>query len=50
MIFNQITNYDLILPTETCQRHLETRAAKVWYLVQTDQSVWILGEANEAVA
>ena len=50
MIFNQITNYDFILPTETCQRHLETRAVNVWYLVQTDQSAWIFGEANEAVA
>jgi len=27
-----------ILPTKTCQRHLETRAANVWDLVQTDRS------------
>jgi len=26
------------LPTKTCQRHLETRAANIWDLVQTDQS------------
>jgi len=26
------------LPTKTCHRHLETRAANVWDLVQIDQS------------
>jgi len=71
MVFNENTNYDLILlskqgrnqliystehvfenvggdcpvslplitvtASKTCQHHLETRAAKVWDLVQSDQ-------------
>jgi len=31
---NETTNYDFILPSKTCQRHLQTRAANVWDLVQ----------------
>jgi len=37
MVFNETINYDFILPCKTCQRHLETRAANVWDLVQSDQ-------------
>jgi len=38
MVFklNETKNYDFILPSNTCKRHLETRAANVWDLVQSD--------------
>jgi len=38
MVFNGTTNFLLILPRKTFQRHLETRAANCRYLVQSDQS------------
>jgi len=37
---NETTNYDFILPSKTCQRHLETRAANVWDLVRSDQPLY----------
>jgi len=37
MVFNETTNYNY-LPRKTCQRHLETSAANVRDLVQSDQS------------
>jgi len=33
----ETTNYDFILPSKTYQRHLETKAANFWDLVQSDQ-------------
>jgi len=30
MLFNETTNYELTLPSQTCQRHLETWATNVW--------------------
>jgi len=33
MVFNETTNYDLILPSKSYQRHSETRTANVWDLV-----------------
>jgi len=38
MVFNETKNYDFILPSKTCQPHLETRTANVWDLVQSHQS------------
>jgi len=38
MFFNPTINYDFSLPSKTCQRHLETRAANVSDLVQSHQS------------
>jgi len=35
---NKTINYDFRLPSNTWKRHLETRAANVWDLVQSDQS------------
>jgi len=51
LVFNYIANDDFILPTKTSQRHLETRAANAWDLVQTDQSGVdiMLGGTNEAL-
>jgi len=37
MVFNETTMYDFILPSKTCQRHLEARAANVLNLVQSFQ-------------
>ena len=37
MVFDKTTNYDLILPRKTRQRHLETSAANVWDLDNSDQ-------------
>jgi len=36
MVFKETTNYDFILRSRTCQRHLETTAANVWHLLQSD--------------
>jgi len=38
MVFNETTNHDFVLPSKTYQRHLETRAANFWNLVQNGQS------------
>jgi len=38
MIFNETTNFDFNL-RKTCQCHIETRAANVWDLVQSDGSI-----------
>jgi len=37
MVFDESTNYDLILLSKTPQRYLETSAANVWDLVPSDQ-------------
>ena len=37
--FNESPNYDFIILGNICQRHLRTRAANVWDLVQGDQSL-----------
>jgi len=34
--WSEITTYDFMLPSNTCQRHLEIRAADVRDLVQSD--------------
>jgi len=38
MVFDETRNYDFILPSKICQRHVETKAANTWELVQSDQS------------
>jgi len=40
MVFNKSTNYDFILPSMTYQGYLETRAANIWDLVESDQSTF----------
>jgi len=37
IVFDETTNYDLILPRKSRQRHLETSAANVWDLDKSDQ-------------
>jgi len=37
MEFNETTNYELILLSRTRQCHLETRAANIWDLDQSNQ-------------
>jgi len=34
MIFYETTNFYFILPSKTCQRHFETKAANVWDLLK----------------
>jgi len=36
---NETANYDFILPSKTCLRHLETSAANVCDLIRSDQSL-----------
>jgi len=38
VVFDETTNYDFILPSKTCQRHLGTRRVNVWDLFQSNQS------------
>jgi len=37
IVFDETTNYDPILLSNTPKRHLETSAANIWDLVQSDQ-------------
>jgi len=41
MVANKTTNYDIILSTRTSQHHLETRAANVWDLIQSDKTLLV---------
>ena len=40
MVFQKSPSYDFILLSKTYQCHLETWAANVWDLVQSDQSLF----------